>query len=616
LCGIAGIWSQKDLDQKDYQTVDGMVKSIEKRGPDFQDIVTIPKAVLGHVRLSIIDTSSDSNQPMSDQSGQFWLVFNGEVYNYKSLRSDLISKYSFEPKTNGDTEVLLHGLIFEGADFLKKVNGFFAFGFVDIRENTILLGRDRFGIKPMYYSQTSEKLVFGSSLQAVSYGLSKKEIDFESLSKYLQYSYIPAPDTMIKGIYKLEPGHTLSVNASGLEKKCFYEIPQTSDSDGVNIDKQFIELLTQSVSDRLIADVPVGAFLSGGYDSTLITSIAKELKSDIPAFSIGFPDNAFFDESEKARVVAKHLGVEHHVIPVSNQKIDDAIQDVFEALDEPFADSSAVLVNILSQYTRQHVKVALSGDGADELMGGYNKHKALLQSVADTKLNKVLKPLEPVFRHLPESRNSRLLNEIRKAKRYIDGLALSYNERYDAWASFTKKSMVAELLQSPLHIPTPNHLVSETDFNSVLRADMKQVLSNDMLTKVDLMSMYHGLEVRVPFLDHRMVDFLFKLPAHQKLNIHQGKLLVKNALHNRIPESLMEKGKKGFEAPLAHWFKGPLKEMLSTYLSKTKLEQQGIFNSRAVQRLEEKAISRNAGDAPNTLWAVLVFQVWYDRNFK
>lgn len=616
MCGIAGIWSQKDLDQKDYQTVGAMVKSIEKRGPDFQDIVTTPKAILGHVRLSIIDTSSDSNQPMSDKTGKFWLVFNGEIYNYKSLRDELISKHSFEPKTNGDTEVLLYGLIFEGEAFLKKVNGFFAFGFVDTVENTILLGRDRFGIKPMYFSKSEEHLVFGSTVQAVSCGIDKKEIDFESLSKYLQYSYIPAPATILKGIQKLEPGYILSINSNGIEKKCFYEIPSTGLSDGVNIDEQFIELLTQSVSDRLIADVPVGTFLSGGYDSTLITSIAKELKPDIPAFSIGFPDNAFFDESERARAVAKHMGVEHHVIPVSNQKIDDAIQNVFEALDEPFADSSAILVNILSEYTRQHVKVALSGDGADELMGGYNKHRALLQSVADTKLNMVLKPLEPVFRHFPESRNSRLLNEIRKAKRYIDGLALSYNERYDAWASFTKKTLVAQLLQSPLNIQTPHHSVTENDFNSVLKADMKQVLPNDMLTKVDLMSMHHGLEVRVPFLDHRVVDFLFKLPAHQKLNIDQGKLLVKNALHKRVPKSLMEKGKKGFEAPLTHWFKGPLKEMRSTYLSKTKLDKQGIFNSDAVNKLEVKAISRNAGDAPHTLWAILVFQVWYNRNFN
>lgn len=616
MCGIAGIWSRKDLDQKEYQTVAAMVKSIESRGPDFQDIVAGPKAILGHVRLSIIDTSSDSNQPMSDKSGRYGLVFNGEIYNFKNLRDELVLNYPFEPKTSGDTEVLLHGLIFEGASFLEKVNGFFAFGFIDNEENSILLGRDRFGIKPMYYAQTEDRLIFGSTLKAVSHGIEKKEIDFESLSKYLQYSYIPAPNTILKGIYKLDPGHTIYMNADGFEKKCFYKIPPTELSDGLNIDEKFSELLTQSVSDRLIADVPVGTFLSGGYDSTLITSIAKELKPDIPAFSIGFPDNAFFDESERARVVAKHMGVEHHIIPVSNQNIDDSIQDVFEALDEPFADSSAVLVNILSQYTRQHVKVALSGDGADELMGGYNKHRALLQSVADSNINKVLKPLEPVFRHFPESRNSRLLNELRKAKRYIDGLSLSYNERYDAWASFTKKTMVAQLLQSPLNIDTPNHFVDESDFNSVLKADMKQVLPNDMLTKVDLMSMHNGLEVRVPFLDHRMVDFLFKLPAHQKLNANQGKLLVKNALHKRVPESLMEKGKKGFEAPLTHWLQGPLKEMREKYLSNTKLNQQGIFNKEAVKKLEAKSISRNAGDAPHTMWAILVFQVWYDRNFN
>lgn len=615
MCGIAGIWSKDINHLEDHEIVKKMVGAIQRRGPDFQNTAALDYAVLGHARLSILDISESSNQPMRDATSRYALVFNGEIYNFKKLREQLSKDYGLGFKTTGDTEILLYGLINEGADFILKLNGFFAFAFLDTKSGDMLLARDRYGIKPLYYQFNEGKLSFGSSLTAISKGLAEKEIDQESLAKYLQYSYIPAPSTILKGVLKLEPGHLIRCQAGDIKTEQYYQLPKTERSNHTDVVATFRSMLAQSVEDRLVSDVPLGTFLSGGYDSSVITLLAKRHLPDIPAFSIGFPEHPYFDESGKAAAIANHLKVEHHIVEVGEKKIDESLQNVLEAIDEPFADSSAVLMNILSQYTRSHVKVALSGDGADEIMGGYNKHRALLRSNNPSLMNALFKGFSSVFNHVPESRNSTVFNQLRKAKRYAHGLKLDYNERYDAWASFTTQSLVRDLLKASKPVAFPNHGLDGSDFNSVLKADMRLVLPNDMLHKVDLMSMYNSLEVRVPFLDHRLVNFLFSLPANQKLNSTGGKILLKKAFEKDFPPNFFNGAKKGFEAPLSHWLKGPLAPYREKYFNKSFVEEQGIFNFDAIKSLEKKSLSPYPGDTPHTMWALIVFQDWFKRHF-
>ncbi len=573
-------------------------------------------AKLGHCRLSIIDLSDKANQPMSAEDGRYTLVFNGEIYNYKELRDELRER-SHTFNTHSDTEVLLRGLITYGAKFIERLNGFFAFAFYDQEAGELLLARDRFGIKPLFYARESDQITFASSLTAVMKGISRKEIDSKSLFQYLQFSYVPAPNTMLKGVKKLEPAHYLKVSKDGIEKKRYFELPKTSETDRSRsvLQDQFRQLLEKSVNDRLQADVPVGTFLSGGLDSAVITHIAAKANPDITAFSVGFPDKPFFDESERAAAMAKHIGINHRVLQLTESDIDRKLSGILDAIDEPFADSSAALVNLISEYARNDVKVILSGDGADEILGGYNKHRALLRSIETSFANKAMQSADNLISYLPESRNSKTMNELRKLKRYSRGLNLPLADRYLEWASFTPADVVSKILRNPENrIPAKLH-IDPADFNTVLKADVEMVLPNDMLCKVDLMSMHHSLEVRVPFLDHHLVNFLFEIPASEKLNKSKGKILLREAYSDVMPANFFKGKKRGFEAPLAHWLAGPLKKYREELFSKEQIEKQQIFNFAEVKHLERKSTSQNPGDSPHTIWALLVFQHWYMKHF-
>ena len=620
MCGIAGIRKVDGIKSEDESTIDRMVRCIQKRGPDAQAVWKSDKAVLGHTRLSIIDISDRSNQPMVDISGRYALVFNGEIYNFKTLKSELEQTKNIVFITSSDTEVLLYGLIYYGTEFIKKLNGFFAFGFYDKVENNLLLARDRYGIKPLYYYNNSGYLTFSSSLTSLSESIAHKKLDHRSLATYFQLSYIPAPQTILLDAKKLEPGNYLEITAAGITQKQFYSVPQTelngkppSEVDAV---RKFRSLLQDSVSERLIADVPVGTFLSGGIDSSVITYLAQAEKPNIPVFSIGFPDQPFFDESDRAAAIARHLKLDHHIVQVREKEIDEKLESILEAFDEPFADSSAVLVNLLSEQTRKEVKVALSGDGADEIMGGYNKHRALLQSLNNGVTNRTIRATSNLWKHIPESRNTKILNYFRKLKRYSRGLDETFSERYTSWASFTPRDEVSRLLRNVQPAEIPEIRLDERDFNSVLHADVQLILSNDMLHKVDLMSMTRSLEVRVPFLDHHLVDFLFKLPASYKIDRSHGKKILRKAFENEFPKGFFDAPKRGFEAPLSYWLQGPLKALCEKYLSQSFIDKQGLFRFDVVKKLETKSKSKYPGDTPHTVWALIVFQYWYSKHFE
>lgn len=621
MCGIAGIWSKSPLTQEDDGALAKAGEAIRQRGPDAKGTYRLDKAALTHRRLSIIDTNSRSDQPM--RWGSFSLVFNGEIYNYHKLKKLLIKEYGHEFKTESDTEVLLVGLALKGVDFLKEVNGFFAFALYNEKDHSLTLARDRFGIKPLLYSWDGNRFVFGSSLGTIMPFIAQSEIDTESLSLYLGLSYIPAPKTILRGVLKMNPGEFMIISEGKTDSGSFYSL-NAAENEAIGFEEaksKLRELLGTSVERRLVADVPLGTFLSGGVDSSIISYLASRSNKGLPAFSIGFPDYPYFDESKKAARVARHLGLEHHIIEVSEKNLDEHLDDILSALDEPFADSSAVLVSLVSKFAAGHVKVVLSGDGADELLGGYNKHRGLLRSLKPDWKNKTLKTASPALNVLPSSRNKKTFDGIRKIKRYSKGLRLSFGERYLEWACFTPEKKVSDLLQSHYHYSESEslrHYLNQLDpesFNSVLKTDFNLVLANDMLHKVDAMSMHRSLEVRVPFLDHELVDFVFTLKSSYKLNSKSGKIMLKEAFSDVFPKGFLDGAKRGFEAPLTHWYKGPLRDRLKSYFNEDHIKKQGLFEFREVERVVKKALGPSPGDSPHTLWALLVFQHWYSRHF-
>lgn len=622
MCGIAGIWSRGPLDDSCEASLREASRCIADRGPDAHGTAIFAKAAFAHRRLAIIDTSHRADQPMKDETGRYCLVFNGEIYNHRALAKSLRNA-GVDFHSTSDTEVLLHGLIREGSAFLPKLNGFFAFAFYDREAHTLLCARDRYGIKPFCFSSTEGDFAFGSTLDAVTAFREKPEIDREALAVYLQLSYIPDPATILKGTEKLPPGYFIEISKEGVKKKKWYSTADAgAEKTEENPARAFRSLAEESVRQRLAADVPVGTFLSGGLDSSVVTLLARKHSAEIPAFSIGFPDHPYFDETAKAREAARHIGVRHEVFEVREKDIEEELHSILNAFDEPFADSSSVLVNILSKRTKAEVKVALSGDGADELLGGYNKHRALLRSLHGGAVNHTLRASAPLLGLLPASRSHPLFDRLRKVKRYSKGLRLDFADRYVAWASFTARRDVERLLIRP--VPSGLHpalaakvdLLDPHDFNSVLRTDIALVLANDMLRKVDSMSMHRGLEVRVPFLDHHLVDFVLSQPPAEKIDKSGGKKLLRNAFSADFPPGFFDRSKRGFEAPLRHWMATALKPELDRLTDPVFLEAQGIFHADALAKLRRKAVSNNPGDAPHTLWAVLVFQHWWERFFR
>lgn len=376
MCGIAGVYAFKEAGKENFSLLNNAIETLAKRGPDSKGTFLEKNVALGHTRLSIIDTSNAAAQPFTDDSGRYTIIFNGEFYNYKEHRQQLIKK-GIPFRSTSDTEVLLQLFIEEGPACLEKVNGFFAFAVYDKEKDELFIARDRFGIKPLIVYADEDKLLFASEMKAmIALGI-QKVIDEVSLYTYLQLNYIPPQHSIFKQVWKLESGHYLLVNKNGTDKKQYYSINQNP----VNLSyeaaqKKLKELLEASVQRRLVADVPLGAFLSGGIDSSIITALAAKHTKNLNTFSIGYKDEPLFDETQYAALVAKKYKTNHTVFSLSNDDLYANLNEVLDYIDEPFADSSALAVHILSMHTRKHVTVSLSGDGADEIFSGYNKHMA------------------------------------------------------------------------------------------------------------------------------------------------------------------------------------------------------------------------------------------------
>ncbi len=630
MCGITGIFAFNLVGKFNKVNTAAATMCLELRGPDNQNIYNDDWVALGHRRLSIIDTSSDGNQPMWDESGRYCIAFNGEIFNYRELRQQLEAK-GVAFFSHSDTEVLLKLYTVEKEKCLNKLNGFFALCIYDKVEQTFFVARDRYGVKPLLYVFDEDKFLFASEMKSIiQYGIDRT-LDYTSLYSYLQLNYIPAPDTIFKHVKKLLPGHYLTIVNKQLTIEKYYDIP-TEQNYIINYEdakKKLIELLDASVQRRLISDVPLGAFLSGGIDSSVITALASKHKPDLHTFSIGFKDEKFFDETHYAKLVADHFKTEHTVFSLTNDDLFEHVSSILNYIDEPFGDSSAINVYILSKQTRKHATVALSGDGADEILAGYNKHAAFYRSFHPGIKEKMVQGLGPIWNLIPQSRNNALSNKARQFARFAEGMKLSAKDRYWRWAAFADENAAKNLLTAESIANVSEQVYTSTkaallkditgsrNINEILLTDTKLLLPNDMLTKVDLMSMANGLEVRTPFLDFEVVDFIFSLPEDFKINSGIRKRILKDAFRDVLPTQLYKRPKKGFEVPLLKWFRKEMKSMIvDDLLSEKFINEQKIFNYSEIKKLRDQLFSSNPGDVHARIWGLIVFQFWWRKNVK
>jgi asparagine synthase (glutamine-hydrolysing) len=617
MCGIAGIFSYRRNEEADHDAMERALSCMIRRGPDFRQVVTNGPVSLGHSRLSIIDTSADANQPLTDTQHRYKLVYNGEIFNFPELKKEL-EKKGIQFKTRSDSEVLFHLLITEGKNALKKLRGFFAFAFYDRDNHTLLLARDRMGEKPVFWTEESNRFYFASELKSLLEFPVSKIPDPSLLEVYFSLNYLPGPSTLLKNIFQLEPGTLLEISGNGIRHETWYQPAHGKiQSDYQNAKKDLHEILEESVRIRLISDVPVGSFLSGGIDSTIITGLAKKFKPDLRSFSIGFPEDKFFDETPFALDAAKHIGTDHEVINITGKEMEDSIDDVLNYLDHPFADSSCIPFYLLCKKVKSELTVALSGDGADELFGGYNKHRAWMRSLKKNISNSLLRVSGGLFAGIPDQRHSSYSNKLRQVKRYSKGLKLDPASRYLHWAGFTDSGFLKGFFHPSLQVTDPaKHLhpfLPATDeLNDVLLSDIRMVLANDMLVKVDRMSMANSMEIRPPFLDHEVVSFALSTPSSWKTNTSKGKIILRDTFADLLPPSIHNRPKRGFEVPLQRWLETTLAPRIhDEWLNDTYIREQGIFNPAAISELKKNISTKKAN--PHTVWALIVFQHWWKK---
>ncbi|MBW1863764.1 MAG: asparagine synthase (glutamine-hydrolyzing), partial [Deltaproteobacteria bacterium] len=601
MCGICGKFEShgrgisEDLLRK-------MCRSFSYRGPDDEGVFIAPSIGLGHRRLSIIDLSPAGHQPMSNEDGTIWLIFNGEIYNFKELAERVRSK-GHTLKSQTDCEPIIHLYEEDGIDCLKHLNGMFAFAIWDVNQQKLFLGRDRLGIKPLNYYWDGRQLLFASEIKAILCDPDlPREIDPEALDLYLTLNYIPAPWTIFKKIRKLLPGSYLLMKNGRMSVEKYWDIPKDGmypekapANDFRNFDdhkRHIRKTLEESVKRRLISDVPLGAFLSGGIDSSIIVALmARNSSRPVKTFSIGYKDLPSFDETGYAREVARFNQTDHHEFKLGYRDILKVFPAVLENLDEPFADSSAVPTFIVSRETKDHVTVALSGDGGDELFAGYRMYLGEYWSRYYSKVPALLRNgiIAPLVHALPDARDKPSLEMIRRIKKFIRGMSLAFPERFCGWREIFPLSMREGLLRNPpgenLYLNLIREMVEkEKDrfqgdtINLMLYLDVKGLLPGDMLTKVDRMSMANSLEVRVPFLDHTFAEYAFRLRGNTKLRGRGGKYILMEAFKDLLPTSIHRRSKWGFEMPIGAWLKNELKFLIDEYLSENSIKKQGFFD--------------------------------------
>ncbi len=620
MCGIAGFFGRGTID-------DGksMIEKIRYRGPDFRDAIVNENVCLAHARLSIIDLSTSANQPMFNRERTHCITFNGEIYNFVTLKEDLIRSGFNDFKTHSDTEVLLVLYKKYGKEMLSLLNGMFVFAIHDIEKKELFIARDRMGKKPLYYSETKDSFVFASELKSVTAHPSvSKEINYESLNRYLTFDYIPAPESILKNIYKLEPAQYLIVrNHKIVEKDNYWKHNFTEASitfpEAVT---KFDNLLNDATARRLMSDVPLGIFLSGGLDSSTIAYYAqKNSTQKVKTFSIGF-ENPSYDEQDYAKSVAEKLGTEHYVSVLTASETLNLIDTIYPLVDEPFADASLIPTYYLSAFTRKSVTVALGGDGSDELLAGYptfisDKFKSLFRVFPKPMVQMML----TVFNNMPASDKN--ISFDFKVKQFLRGFFSSKNHIHQLWlGSFLpeeKKLLLKENIYNNILDKSGLSLIDLHFKNSPPGDDYQKTsyyyyqtyLPDDILFKVDRASMYNSLEVRAPFLDVEVVEFLNSLPKSFKQKGFSGKHILKKMMEGRLPENIIYRPKKGFGIPLSDWIRKDLKKKIEECL----LDETEFFNTVYIQKILNEHQSGKANHR-KLIWNLYMFLYWYKQFYK
>ncbi len=622
MCGINGFIQ---INNREYnknhlkELVHCMNNTIIHRGPNSEGIYADEMCSIGMRRLSIIDLKG-GEQPIWSMSGEKVIVFNGELYNYRELRSELIRRgYKF--KTASDTEVVVNGYEEYGVDFFSKMEGMYGFCIYDIEKREILLARDRIGEKPLYYTRTDDAFIFSSELKGIiSTGKVLKKINQDALSYYFQLTYIPAPMSILENVYKLPAASYLVFDFKGnISIESYWSLEYQSDNlitDYSNAKKMLRDAMFSSVEKRMISDVPLGAFLSGGIDSTIIVGIMSQLSATpVETFTIGFKDKKY-DESDRARQVADMHKTNHHVLQLDWNEAKANLPLILNNIDEPFADSSLIATYMVSKMTKQHVTVALTGDAGDELFAGYNKYLIGYYVGRYKKIPPFIRNgiIKNGLRILPSK--SSLARKAYKVASVADKDI--YQQRKDLMSLGFKSDEISKLLTSGyvsememIH----NYYTLFGESEEQTRAqylDLKVVLEGDMLPKVDRASMLASLETRVPMLDSNVVELAFQMPAEFKIQGKKRKIILKETFKDLIPNKLLTAPKKGFAVPIAEWLSGDLKEQLFSYADREYLEAQGIFNPEYIRRIIDMHVE-NKGNMYSELWAFYVFQNWYDR---
>jgi len=602
--------------------IQNMCDVIKHRGPDDEGQFVHQNVGIGMRRLSIIDLSTGA-QPIFNEDSSIAIVFNGEIYNHTHLRHELQAKaHSFVTKT--DAEAILHAYEEFGVDCVEQLNGMFGFAIWDGRKNRLFVARDRIGIKPLYYYCDDEQFVFGSELKSiVQIDSVPREIEPRALDTFLTFEYIPSPYSIFKHVFKLPPGHWLLYENGDVKIQQYWQLEyRRSQASQPHIEETLQELLQDAVNIRLMSDVPLGAFLSGGLDSSSIVAMMCRASSErVKSFSIGFDDSTY-NELPFARTIANHFGTEHFE-EIITPDVSSLTEKILWMLDEPFGDFSVFPTYLVSQMARKNVTVVLSGDGGDELLAGYDTYIAQQVARRYAKLPAFLRngAIEPIVNALPPTDKKK--GFINKSRRFVEGARLPADLQHVRWMIFLQQAEKELLYSSDFrqsllgydahgfireyfqHVTTGDPL-DEQDY-----VDIKTYLVDDILVKVDRMSMANSLEARVPFLDHRFVEFAATIPSHFRLHKKRTKHILKESLRDVLPMQIIERGKEGFSIPIKNWVKQELKPMMLDALSESNVKDKGYFDPVFVNRLVQEHLSGRENHS-HRLWALMVFHMWHD----
>lgn len=618
MCGITGIFNYGSQNKLNRADLEGITALLTHRGPDDDGYFLNHQVGLGHRRLSIIDLTT-GHQPIYNEDKTVITVFNGEIYNFLELKKNLESKgHRFQ--THSDTEVIVHLYEEYGEDFTQHLRGMFAIALWDAVKKKLCLVRDRLGIKPLFYAVDRDKILFASEIKSIiQYPGFNKKMEWEALHDYLSFMTTTGRKTIFENVHRLLPGEILTCTDRGIAQRYYWQ-PQEIQGRRQYSSGQFLEQLQEVVKSHLISDVPLGAFLSGGLDSsTIVALMSRAMDTPVKTFSIGFTGSKYYDETPYARRVAQYLKTDHQEFTVS-PRVKDIIPEILDHFDEPFAVSSALPTYFLAKLAREKVKVVLTGDGADELLAGYDyRYWAIrLAGIYDR---------FPTLKHIPLPQLLGGIFKDKKAKLEKFYAQLKADPRLRYFRYLTKFQEEAKWNLYSKEIRNEINHDSSKDFcryydefnsddtlNRWLYVDMKTSLPDEMLTKVDRMTMAFGLEARVPFLDHKLVEYVLSLPSVAKLKGRTSKYILRQAIADILPQDILKRPKHGFEVPVDEWIRGELKDYARGYLNKGFLNEQGIFDGTVVEYLLDEHIShrKNYG---HQLWALLMFGVWYEKHF-